>query len=127
MVEVTVRTGRRIEALDITEEVRRAVDGSKGTLVHVFCLHTTCGITINENADPDVMKDIIDGLNRLAPANHSYRHREGNSDAHIQSAGVGCSVTVPLSEGKPGLGTWQGIYLMEFDGPRERKIAVSVA
>jgi secondary thiamine-phosphate synthase enzyme len=127
MAEFRVRTSRRIEALDITEEVRRAVDGSKGALVHVFCLHTTCGITINENADPDVMKDIMDGLDRLAPAGHSYRHREGNSDAHIKSSLVGCSVTVPLSAGKPVLGTWQGIYLMEFDGPRERKIAVSVA
>lgn len=130
MLEVRVKTSRRIEAIDITEDVRRAVDKMKGDAparcVHLFCLHTTCGLTINENADPAVMKDVMDGLSRLVPADQAYRHAEGNSDAHIKSSLVGCSLAVPLSEGKIRLGTWQGIYLMEFDGPRERKVSVSV-
>ena len=121
-----MRTSRRVEARDITDEVRRAVDGSDGYSVHLFCLHTTCGLTINENADPAVMKDVIDALGRLVPDDYPYRHGEGNSDAHIKSSLVGCSLTVPLSAGRLVLGTWQGIYLMEFDGPRERKIALTV-
>ncbi len=126
MVEIKVRTSRRIEARDITDEVARAVQGKEAGHVHLFCLHTTCGLTINENADPDVMKDVLDALNRLVPADHHYRHAEGNSDAHIKSSLMGYSLTIPLSAGRPVLGTWQGIYLMEFDGPRERKIAVTV-
>jgi secondary thiamine-phosphate synthase enzyme len=126
MIEIKIRTSRRTEAVDITEDVRRAVDGAKGSCAHLFCLHTTCGLTINENADPAVMKDIMEGLDRLVPPDHPYRHREGNSDAHIKSSLMGCSLAVPLSEGKIRLGTWQGIYLMEFDGPRERKVSISI-
>lgn len=126
VVEIKVRTSHRTEARDITDEVRRAVGGEEGGLVLLFCLHTTCGLTINENADPAVMKDVIDALGRLVPRDYPYRHGEGNSDAHIKSSLMGCSLTIPLSGGKPVLGTWQGIYLMEFDGPRERKIAVTV-
>ena len=126
MIEIRIRTSRRIEAVDITEEVDRALEGAKGALLHLFCLHTTCGLTINENADPAVMKDIMDGLDRLVPADYPYRHREGNSDAHIKSTLTGCSLSIPLSGGTPVLGTWQGIYLMEFDGPRKRKVSVSV-
>jgi secondary thiamine-phosphate synthase enzyme len=126
VVEIKIRTSRRTEAVDITEDVGKAVKGTKGTCVHLFCLHTTCGLTVNENADPAVMKDIMDGLDRLAPADYAYRHLEGNSDAHIKSSLMGCSLMVPLSEGRVKLGTWQGIYLMEFDGPRERKVSVSI-
>jgi secondary thiamine-phosphate synthase enzyme len=126
MEEIRVRTTKRVEARDITDEVRRAVEGAGGCSVHLFCLHTTCGLTINENADPAVMKDLIDSLSRLVPEDYPYRHREGNSDAHVKSSLVGCSLTVPLSAGRLVLGTWQGIYLMEFDGPRERKIALTV-
>jgi secondary thiamine-phosphate synthase enzyme len=126
MTEIAIRTSRRIEAIDITDHVSRAVDGMKGTCVHLFCLHTTCGLTINENADPAVMKDVMDSLDRLVPAGYPYRHREGNSDAHIKSSLVGCALTIPLSGGRLVLGTWQGIYLMEFDGPRERKVMASV-
>lgn len=97
-----------------------------GTCVLLFCLHTTCGLTINENADHAVMEDVVDSLGRLVPADYAYRHREGNSDAHIKSSLIGCSLTVPLSDGELVMGTWQGIYLMEFDGPRQRKVAVSV-
>jgi len=125
--EIRVGTSRRIEALDITVEVRRAAKAVAGSNVHLLCLHTTCGLTINENADPAVMKDIIDALDRLVPADHPYGHREGNSDAHIKSSLMGHSLTIPLSGNDLVLGTWQGIYLMEFDGPRERRIAVSVS
>lgn len=124
--EIRVKTSRRIEAREITAEVRGAAKGAVGGGIHLLCLHTTCGLTINENADPAVMKDMIDSLGRLAPADYPYRHREGNSDAHIKSSLVGHSLTIPLSGGELVLGTWQGIYLMEFDGPRERRIAVSV-
>ncbi len=126
MVEIRIRTSGRTEARDITREVNQAVSGKRGSLVHIFSLHTTCGLTINENADPAVMKDVLDGLARLVPEDYPYRHTEGNSDAHIKSSLVGHSLTIPLSEGRPVLGTWQGIYLMEFDGPRERKIVVTI-
>jgi secondary thiamine-phosphate synthase enzyme len=126
VVELKIRTSHRIEARDITDEVRRAADGKDGHAVHLFCLHTTCGLTINENADPAVMRDLIDAFGRLAPADYPYRHGEGNSDAHIKASLVGCSLTIPLSEGSLVLGTWQGIYLMEFDGPRERRVVLTV-
>ena len=115
-----------MEAVDITEEVSRALKGAKGAWAHLFCLHTTCGLTINENADPAVMKDVMDALDRLVPADYPYKHGEGNSDAHMKSSLLGCSVMIPLSGGRLVLGTWQGVYLMEFDGPRERKVVVSV-
>ncbi|MEN6615647.1 MAG: secondary thiamine-phosphate synthase enzyme YjbQ [Syntrophorhabdus sp.] len=126
MNEFIVRTSRRIEAVDITDQVANTIKGHSGKIVHVYTPHTTCGMTINENADPDVMRDLIDALGRLAPAGHPYRHREGNSDAHIKAMLVGSSVSVPLAGDIPALGTWQGIFLMEFDGPRERKISVTV-
>jgi secondary thiamine-phosphate synthase enzyme len=126
MMEIRIRTSRRVEAKDVTDEVRRAVNGKDGRLVQIFSLHTTCGLTINENADPAVMNDIMDVLTGLVPQDKRYRHAEGNSDAHIKSSLVGHSLTVPLSEGRPVLGTWQGIYLMEFDGPRERKIGLVI-
>ena len=126
MVQIKIRTSQRIEARDITAEVARAVDGKDGNFVHLFCTHTTCGLTINENADPAVMKDVMDAFNRMVPANYPYRHGEGNSDAHIKSSLVGHSLTIPIDYGRLTLGTWQGIYLMEFDGPRERKILLSL-
>jgi secondary thiamine-phosphate synthase enzyme len=125
VIEIKVRSTHRIEAKDITELISGEILGVEAGFVHLFCEHTTCGLTINENADPDVMKDVIDALNRLAPADYPYRHGEGNSDAHIKSSLVGHSLLVPVRRGKMVLGTWQGIYLMEFDGPRERKIFVS--
>ncbi len=126
MIEIKIRTSQRVEAVDITEEVSRALKGAKGHGAHLFCLHTTCGLTINENADPAVMKDVMDALDRLVPADYPYKHGEGNSDAHMKSSLLGCSVMIPLSGGRLVLGTWQGVYLMEFDGPRERKVVVSV-
>jgi secondary thiamine-phosphate synthase enzyme len=125
VAEIKVKSTCRIEAKDITELVSSEASGVETGFVHLFCEHTTCGLTINENADPDVMKDVIDALNRLAPADYPYRHGEGNSDAHIKSSLIGHSLLVPVRRGRLELGTWQGIYLMEFDGPRERKIFVS--
>ncbi|MBP1749503.1 MAG: hypothetical protein H6Q52_2042 [Deltaproteobacteria bacterium] len=126
MPEFSVRTSKRIEAIDITGQVMDAIKGRAGRLLHVFTPHTTCGIIINENADPDVMRDIIERFGELAPADHPYRHREGNSDAHVKAVLTGASVSVPFAGNSPALGTWQGIFLMEFDGPRERKISVTV-
>lgn len=126
MFELRVRTTRRTEARDITGEVMQTVKGRDGSLLHLFCTHTTCGLLINENADPDVMKDLLEAFERLAPRNYGYAHGEGNSDAHIKSSLTGHSLTIPFHEGKPVLGTWQGIYLMEFDGPRERRIILTL-
>jgi secondary thiamine-phosphate synthase enzyme len=126
MLTIKVKTMSRIEAKDITEEVAQVVRNEEGRLVYLFTPHTTCGLLINENADPAVMSDIMDGLNRLAPRNHAYKHAEGNADAHIKSSLIGHSLLVPFSDGKLALGTWQGIFLMEFDGPRDRKVQVTV-
>jgi len=126
MAQIAVRTSSRTGAYNITDEVARTVHGKEGALVHLFTLHTTCGLIINEDADPNVMRDIHDGLDRLVPKDGPYRHAEGNSDAHIKSCLVGHSLTIPFSGGKLVLGTWQGIFLMEFDGPRERHVHVSL-
>jgi secondary thiamine-phosphate synthase enzyme len=126
VLEIKVRTTGRIEARSITGEVAQAVKDKDGSLIALFTPHTTCGLLINEDADPDVMDDILDGLNRLVPRNHPYKHAEGNSDAHIKSSLIGHSLLVPFSSGRLVLGTWQGIFLMEFDGPRERKVQISV-
>jgi len=126
LAEIRVKTSKRVEALNITDLVEKAIKGSQGGLLHVYAPHTTCGLTINEDADPDVMRDIIDALERIVPADHPYRHREGNSDAHIKATLAGSSVTIPCINGRPALGTWQGVFLMEFDGPRERKVIITL-
>jgi secondary thiamine-phosphate synthase enzyme len=114
---------------DITRQVAGSVSesGIKEGSVTVFCPHTTAGITINENADPDVPHDILLSLEELLPKNRSgYRHCEGNSDAHVKSSIVGCSEHVIVSEGRLMLGTWQAIFFCEFDGPRNRSVIVRV-
>ena len=115
--------------LDITAEAEKFVrdqPGEEGILV-LFTQHTTCGLTINENADPDVKSDMLGFLARLIPQYEpNFKHFEHNSDAHIKSSLVGSSVTVPFSKGKLLLGRWQGIYLCEFDGPRTRKVLLMV-
>jgi len=126
VIELNVRTSKRIEAINITGQVAHAVGGRQGSLLHVYTPHTTCGLLINEQADPDVIKDILAAPERVAPANHPYRHSEGNSDAHIKSVLTGASVSIPFSQGAPRLGTWQGIFFMEFDGPRDRRIIVTL-
>src|SRR5512133_1728254 len=123
-----VRTTAREQMVDITEHVRGAVSragiGSGRALV--FCPHTTAGVTINEAADPDVATDILAGLTRLVPSDGPWRHAEGNADAHIKATIVGSSVEVPVAEGRLVLGTWQGVFFCEFDGPRTRSVSVTV-
>jgi len=113
---------------NITGQVREAVSksGVKEGIAVVFCPHTTAGITINENADPDVVPDILLGLSKAYPDRAEFKHFEGNSAAHIKASTVGESVTIIISGGKPKLGTWQGIYFCEFDPPRNRKFYVQI-
>jgi secondary thiamine-phosphate synthase enzyme len=124
----TVRTTRREEFVDITREVADFVTliGVEDGAVLVFCPHTTAGITVNEDADPDVCRDLVDGLARMAPRDAGWRHAEGNADAHLKASAVGSSVLVPVETARMVLGTWQGIYLAEFDGPRTRSVDVTV-
>jgi secondary thiamine-phosphate synthase enzyme len=126
MFEVRVKTSQRVESRNITDEVLSVIRGKMGRILHVFTPHTTCGIVINEDADPHVMEDVLEALDRLVPRDYSYKHLEGNAEAHVKSILTGCSVTVPFSKGSPVLGTWQGIFLMEFDGPRERKVFITL-
>jgi secondary thiamine-phosphate synthase enzyme len=125
---IPVKTSRRTEFVDITDQVERVVrvSGVSEGVVHVFALHTTAGITINENADPTVVQDLLAALDRAVPQDAPYRHSEGNSPAHVKSSLVGCCQTVPIEGGRLVLGTWQGIYFCEFDGPRQRRASVEV-
>ena len=125
--EFQVPTQTRIQFVDITAEVRRAIRelGLGDGLCHIFVPHTTAAVTINENADPDVTRDVLAVLNRLIPERGDYHHAEGNSDAHAKASIIGPSVCVPVSDGRLVLGTWQAIYFCEFDGPRRRRCIVS--
>jgi secondary thiamine-phosphate synthase enzyme len=113
---------------NITGKVMEALtkSGIKEGIVLVFCPHTTAGITINENADPDVVKDMLLGLDRAYPDRAEFRHMEGNSQAHLKASAVGSSQYIIVENGRLVLGTWQGIYFCEFDGPRNRKYYVKV-
>lgn len=124
-----VRTQRRAQLVDITERVAAAVSRAEVEhgVCHVFVPHTTAGVTINEGADPDVAKDIEALLGRLVPKEDGYKHAEGNSDSHIKTALVGPACTAPVRDGKLALGTWQAIFLCEWDGPRSRRVEVAVA
>jgi secondary thiamine-phosphate synthase enzyme len=124
-IELSVSTPARSILVDITGDVQRAVGDSHpgfNGLVCIFVPHTTAGVTINEGADPSVARDIIGGLERLVPLDAGYRHAEGNSDAHIKASLMGSEVTVAVRDGRLRLGTWQAIYFAEFDGPRSRKV-----
>jgi len=114
--------------VDVTDMAARAVrsSGVAEGLCLVYCPHTTAGITINENADPDVARDFLIGLGKAFPDRAEFRHAEGNSSAHLKASAVGSSATVIVSGGLLVLGTWQGIYLCEFDGPRRRRLFVKV-
>ena len=126
---VRLSTRRRAEMVDITRQVQGVVErsGVRDGMVVIQSLHTTAGITVNENADPDVRHDLLAKLERLAPHREDfYRHAEGNSDSHLKTAWMGPSATLIVSEGRVLLGRWQGVYFCEFDGPREREVAVQV-
>jgi secondary thiamine-phosphate synthase enzyme len=127
-MKLHVRTDRREQMVDVTRQVADALAeaGLHDGAVVVFVSHTTAGVTINENADPDVVTDLLEGLARIAPCDAGWRHCEGNSDAHLKASLVGSSVTVPVAGGRMQLGTWQGIYFCEFDGPRTREMDVVV-
>ncbi len=123
-----VKSGQHTAMIDITREVKNLVreSGVKNGICVVYVPHTTAGVTINENADPDVIKDFLMELNKLVPLADGYHHIEGNSAAHIKSSMMGFSQTIIIEEGRLLMGTWQGIYFMEFDGPRIRKIHVKI-
>lgn len=124
MQQLEVRTTRREEMLDITGAVAELVrrQGWTDGALMLFCTHTTCGLTINEGADPDVQRDLIRFFNEIAPRAHGWSHAEGNTDAHIRASLLGASLLVPLEGGRLSLGRWQSIYLYEGDGPRTRTV-----
>lgn len=125
---IEIETGAREELVDITRPVAAAVahTGVRDGIALVFSTHTTAGITINENADPDVARDMLHWLRKLVPPSPEFRHGEGNSDAHLKTSFVGISQTVPVRSGALALGRWQAIFLAEFDGPRRRRVVVEV-
>jgi secondary thiamine-phosphate synthase enzyme len=125
---LAVATSARVQMLDITGQVVDAIrqEGVSDGLAVVFVPHTTAAVTINENADPDVVRDIVAKTGKIVPPDDQYRHAEGNSAAHIKTCLVGPSVTLIVSGGRPVLGIWQAIYFCEFDGPRQRKVHVAV-
>ena len=129
METLAIRSSHREEMIEITGDVEQCLREkvlSEGICV-IFTQHTTCGLTINENADPDVKIDMLGFLRRLIPQyDPNFKHFEHNSDAHIKSSLVGSSITVPFENGKLCLGRWQGIYLCEFDGPRKRSVQVTI-
>lgn len=127
MIEIEVRTGARRQLRTITSEVQDAVrsSGADEGLCHVHVPHTTAAVVINENADPDVARDLLAAYETLIP-DIRFAHAEGNSDAHFLSTVLGCSVTIPVQDGRLRLGTWQGIFFVELDGPRTRRVWVSV-
>jgi secondary thiamine-phosphate synthase enzyme len=126
--ELKVGTSGRVDLVDITHLVQKAVSEAKikSGLCTVFVPHTTAAVTINENADPSVRSDIIKELNKIIPFDDDYSHLEGNAAAHIKSTLTGCSETILVEKGSLVLGTWQGIYFCEFDGPRSRKVMVKL-
>ena len=126
--KLSVRTTSRVEMVDITGQIQELVrqSGVEEGVCHLFEAHTTAGLTINENADPSVQADILMVLNRIISDQEAYRHLEGNSPAHIKASLMGAQLTVLVSNGCLLLGTWQGIYLCEFDGPRTRKVHLKI-
>ena len=126
--QFTVRTSSHTQMLDITGQVRKIVadSGVQDGLCVVFVPHTTAAVTVNENADPDVQTDFMREINKIVPWEDGYFHAEGNSAAHLKASMMGFSETLVIDGGKPLLGTWQGIYFLEYDGPRTRKVYVKI-
>jgi secondary thiamine-phosphate synthase enzyme len=125
---IEVRTTEREQLVDITDAVRERVAeaGTGEGVVHLWSMHTTCGITVNEGADPDVQRDIVVALRGLAPRDGDYHHAEGNSDSHLKTLFVGPGETLLIQEGQLVLGTWQRVFLAEWDGPRTRRVACQI-
>ena len=128
MKYLEIYTSSHSEMIDITDKIREIVrkSGIKGGICTIYVPHTTAAITINENADPSVKKDILIELNKIVPWNDKYTHMEGNAAAHIKAAVIGSDRTVLIQNGDLVLGTWQGIFFCEFDGPRSRKVIVEI-
>jgi len=128
VTELEVKTSSRTEFIDITDQVQKKIQkvGVSEGICYLFVPHTTAGITINENADPSVKADILMELNKLIPRDDPYTHLEGNAPAHVKASIIGSSETVFIKQGKLVLGTWQGIFLCEFDGPRTRKVLLKI-
>lgn len=128
MQTIEVATGSREELVDVTRQVDEAVRATGVTegWALVYCPHTTAAVTVNESADPDVPRDILAALADLCPRSRGWRHAEGNADAHAKAVLVGPSVTLPVQGGSLVLGTWQGVFFCEFDGPRRRRLTVTV-
>lgn len=128
MHTLSVRTTSRMEMADITAGIQELVraSGMEAGVCHVFVAHTTAGLTINENADPHVQADILMVLNKIISDREAYRHLEGNSPAHLKASLMGPQLTVLVEQGRLVLGTWQGIFLCEFDGPRTRKVHIKM-
>ncbi|MBI3354259.1 MAG: YjbQ family protein [Nitrospirae bacterium] len=127
-VSIDIKTKSQIEFIDITSNIQQAVDrsGIKEGVCYVYVPHTTAAVTINENADPDVIRDIITRLNEIVPLDGNYRHTEGNSAAHIKASIVGSSETIFIEDGRLVLGAWQSIFFCEFDGQRSRRAMVKI-
>lgn len=128
MEKFIVKSSQQVQIIDITSQLQSIVSSSRieEGVCHVFIPHTTAGVTINENADPDVKADILMEINKIIPFQDNYRHMEGNSAAHIKASLFGNSQTVLIENGRIQLGTWQGIFFCEFDGPRSRKVWVNL-
>jgi secondary thiamine-phosphate synthase enzyme len=125
---INVRSGAREQLLDITDRVAKVVatSGVPDGVVHLWSLHTTCGLTVNEGFDPDVAADMVRFMAQLVPASAAFRHQEGNSDSHIKTALFGPGLTLIIEDGELLLGQWQKIFLAEWDGPREREITMII-
>ncbi|MFZ7102045.1 MAG: secondary thiamine-phosphate synthase enzyme YjbQ [Peptococcaceae bacterium] len=128
LFQYAIATHKKQEFIDITYLLGQAVEqsGIQSGLAVIYCPHTTAGITLNENADPDVVRDILTALAKTFPEEGDYRHFEGNSPAHLKSACLGAAKTLIIAEGKPLLGRWQGLYFCEFDGPRDRRVLIKI-
>jgi len=128
MEKISIKTAKRIDLIDITGQIQNIVSKSKAKdgICFVFCPHTTAGLTINENADPQVKRDITNTLNKLVPDNAGYAHSEGNADSHIKSSLFGSTLTIFIEDGQLAFGTWQGIYFCESDGPRSREVWIKI-
>ncbi|MBQ6370124.1 MAG: YjbQ family protein [Firmicutes bacterium] len=127
-IKLSVRTGKHTQMLDITRDIQKAVteSGVKEGICTVFIPHTTAAVTINENADPDVVRDFTTEINKIVPWEDGYHHMEGNSAAHLKSSMIGFSEQILIEDGRLVLGVWQGIYFCEYDGPRTRKVYVKI-